>query len=117
ELGNVTISGGGLGTGLFPTPAQDTVANETYTITDAGGNSMTMFDWVSSYSAAAALGGTAVPTGPVNLIGFDSVFGSGSTAEAEFTPIAIVAVPEPTTLGLCGVGTLLALAFRARKKA
>jgi len=118
EVQNVTITGTGVG-GLFPTFSQATTATETYTMTDSGGNSMTLFDWVTSYSTCAAFGGSPIPTGPVTLIGFDSVFTSGTTSTAEFTPIAgiPIVVPEPTTMALCGAGGLLALMFRLRRKA
>jgi hypothetical protein len=114
EVDNVTISGGGTFSTVFPTYAG---GNVSYTMTDGSGNNMVLYDWVTSYSTAAAMGGSAVPTGPVDIIGFDSVFTSGSTSTAEFTPMAIISVPEPTTLGLCGAGGLLALIFRLRRKA
>jgi hypothetical protein len=114
ELDNVTISGGGSFSSIFPTYAG---GNVSYTVTDGSANNMVLYDWVTSYSTAAALGGTAVPTGPVDIIGFDSVFTSGSTSTAEFTPISIISVPEPTTLSLCGGCALLALMFRSRRKA
>ncbi len=118
ELDNVTISGGGSFSSIFPTYAG---GNVSYTITDGSGNNMIFYDWVTSYSTAAAFGGQAVPTGPVDLIGFDSVFpGTGTPPTgiaAEFTAIAINVVPEPTTLSLCGAGGLLALMFRLRRKA
>ena len=108
---NVTISGGGAFSSVLPTYAG---GNVSYTITDGSGNSMTLYDWVTSYSACAAMGGNPVPTGPVDIIGFDSVY-PGSVGE--FTPIEIISVPEPTTLSLCGAGALLALVFRLRRKA
>jgi len=114
ELDNVTISGGGSFSSIFPTFAG---GNVSYTITDGSGNNMVFYDWVTSYSTAAALGGSPVPTGLVDLIGFDSVFTSGSTSTAEFTAIGVIPVPEPATLGLCGAGGLLMLMFRLRRKA
>jgi len=118
EVDNVTITGTGVG-GLFPTYSQANTTTETFTMTDSGGHSMTLFDWVTSYSTCAAFGGSPIPTGPVDLIGFDSVFTTGSTSTAEFTPIAgiPIVVPEPATLGLCGAGGLLALILRLRRKA
>ena len=112
EVDNVTISGGGAYSTVFPTYAN---GNVSYTITDGSANSMTLYDWVTSYSTDGAMGGTAVPTGPVDILGFDSVF-PGATA-GEFTPIEILSVPEPTALSLCGAGGLLALMFRLRRKA
>ena len=113
ELDNVTISGGGTFSSIFPTYAG---GNVSYTVTDGSANSMVLYDWVTSYSSAAALGGAAVPTGLVDIIGFDSVFTSGSTSTAEFTPISITSVPEPSTLALSALGGLaLLLKFRRQK--
>ena len=87
ELDNVTI--GGI-SGAFG------VANLTGTITDSGSNSMTLYYWPTSYSVANAnLFGQAIPTGPVNMTGFVSVYNS----VAEFTPMTVTVVPEPGTAG------------------
>lgn len=91
-----------------------TDANVTLYAKDASGNIMEVYDWASSYSTAGAFGGTAEPTGPVNITGFVSQ--SGAFAP-EITPFAITPTPEPTTLGLCGAGGLLAMIFRLRRKA
>src|ERR1700679_3849890 len=71
----VTISGstGGF-MSTFPLESQANLSNETYMITDGGGNKLEMFDWTTSYSSCGALGGTAVPTGPVNMTGFFDSF-------------------------------------------
>jgi PEP-CTERM motif len=118
EIQNVTITPGNGTTvnpfvAAFPTYAQveatSPVTNaETYTITDGGGNSMELFDWVTSYSDDGALGGTAVPTGPVDVYGFYDSFN-------EFVPAAIVAVPEPASMGLLAVGAAMLLRRKARK--
>jgi hypothetical protein len=105
ELDNVTISGA---SGNFPN------ANTSYTITD-GVNSMVMFFNPTSYSTDAALIGSPIPTGPVNILGLDTVFPTGSIPE--LIPNMIISVPEPTTLSLCGASALLALALRSRRKA
>lgn len=110
EVDNVTISGT---PATFPNYAG---GNVSYTMTDGSNNSMVFYDWVTSYSTAAAMGGNPVPSGPVDLVGFDSVFTSGSTSTAEFTAMEVISVPEPATLGLCGAGGLLALMFRLRRK-
>jgi len=90
-----------------------THANVTLYAKDADGNIMEIYDWASSYSTAGAFGGTPEPTGLVDITGFVSQSG---TFPVEMTPFSITAVPEPTTLGLGGAGTLLALIFRLRKK-
>jgi len=110
QLNNVTISSNGISSGLvFPTHA-----NGTYTITDGGANSMTMFFWASSYSKDGAMGGTAIPQGSVDITGFVDDFGNS----AEFIPISITSVPEPSAMSLCGIGSVLALVgWRWRKKA
>jgi hypothetical protein len=108
EMQNVTISGStGSYSSTFPMYLSN-IAAESYTITDNTG-SMTMFDWTTSYSGAAALGGTAVPTGPVDIYGFVDDFGS----TAEFVPLKIV--PEPSTVMLVGTGLLGLLALRRRR--
>lgn len=123
QLNNVTIGGNsGPYATTFPTYSQVTGAPsgptvETYTVSD-GVNTMTLFDWVTSYSVDGAMGGNAVPTGPVNMTGFVDVFGSGSTASAEFIPMSITAaVPEPSVMNLCGAGSVLAYVIaRLRSK-
>ncbi len=111
-IDDVTISGI---SGVFDS------SNLTGTITDTlnnGNDSMTLYYWESSYSAAFTnLGGTAIPTGPVNITGFGDVFNNTS---AEFIPISIspyTATPEPGTLVLLGAGLVAAAAlFLHRKK-
>jgi hypothetical protein len=73
---------------------------------------MVMFDWVTSYSRAAAMGGQPIPSGPVTMYGFISVYGG----VPEFTPLTIVGViPEPSTIMLVGAGLLGLLAVRRRR--
>jgi PEP-CTERM motif len=89
-------------------------SNLTGTITDSSDNSMELYYWVTSYSSANSnLNGTAIPTGPVDMTGFVSVYGSGP---AQFTPISITSVPEPTSLALFSVGGLLVLALALRRR-
>ncbi len=105
-LDDVTISGmtGTFGTANSPTsPAS--------MITDGDGNSMVFYYWPTSYSAANEnLYGMAIPTGPVDMTGFVSVYPGGA---AEFSPLTItpyVAAPEPASLalvGLAGLGLLV----------
>jgi hypothetical protein len=98
NLNNVTIADTGYDT--FG------VANITTQITDAGNNSMTMYYWPTSYSVENSnLFGKPIPTTPVNMIGFVSVY----SGIAEFTPMSITSVPEPGTLALLALGGLCGL--------
>jgi hypothetical protein len=100
-LDNVTLSG--LTTFL-------THSNATVTITDGSGNTMPLYQWASSYSAAGAFGGETVPTGEVDITGFTEVH-SGT---AEFIPVSITSVPEPSSLALLGLGGVVAASWFRR---
>jgi hypothetical protein len=95
EVDNVTISGI---SGTFGT------TNLTGMISD-GTNSMTLFYWPTSYSLCNAnLFGQTIPSGPVSMIGFVSVFTSGTTSTPEFTPISVT--PTPGSACLLALGAL-----------
>lgn len=103
---------------LYTSSALTTVASGTFPThantdlwADDGTGSLDVFVWASSYSVDGALGGTTIPTSPVDITGFLSI----SSGTLQITPTSIIAVPEPATLSLCGAGALLALAFRRRK--
>ncbi len=120
QLNDVTISGAGT--------TWATHANTTATITDGSGNSMVMYLWASSYSTDGAIAvgginapdptGAPVPTGPVDMTGFVDDFYTSSTGvtDAEFVPMSITQVPEPTGLAMFGVGGLLTLALALRRR-
>ena len=62
--------------------------------------------------AAGALGGNAIPTGPVNMTGIIDVF-SGTTPE--FIPFSVTAAaPEPTSLSALALGAAALLTRRRR---
>ncbi len=113
---NVTVSNG---TDLVPSTWG--TSNLSLTITDSGNNSMTLFYWPTSYSMVNAnLFGKATPTGAVDITGFVSVFGTGLSAVAEFTPLSITPAspaPEPASwiLALVGGACGLTLACRRQK--
>ncbi len=112
ELTGVTFSGGGTFSTVFPLEPQ---GNGVYTISDGTG-SVLEYDYVTSYSTAGALGGSAVPGGPVNVYGFMSVYPSTALPGGglpEFTVTEIV--PEPSAFVLAGMGLLGLLAIRRRR--
>jgi hypothetical protein len=108
QLQNVTISGTGAFATVFPTFGQANTTTETYSITDSLSNTMELFDWVTSYSNDGALGGTPVPTGPVDIYGFYDSFN-------EFVPSVIVPVPEPASMGVLAISAAMLLRRKARK--
>jgi hypothetical protein len=88
-------------------------ANQTGEIMDGDGNSMQLYYWESSYSSALANldGFTPVAGQEYDVTGFDTVY-SGT---AQFVATSIIAVPEPTTLALAGLGGLSVLFLRRRR--
>jgi len=112
NLDNVTISSG---TSII-TPGVSTwgTSNLTLTVTDSSNNKMTLYYWPTSYAMANFnLDGITIPSGPVNITGFDSVYPS-TPGSPEFTPISIVSVPEPVSTGLLAVGAAAMLMRRRR---
>jgi hypothetical protein len=114
SIEDVTIAGA---SGNFPT------ASTGYTINDSSTpTGMELYDWTSSYSAAGALAGTPIPTGPVDITGlmdvFTSVTGGVTNSTPEFIPYSVtpVAAPEPTTWALAAMGGLSMLAGLRRRK-
>lgn len=99
QLDNVTIAGQSGTFGLSDSPPGAT-------ITDATGT-MRFYYWQSNFSAANVnLFGQPVPTEPVSMIGFVSVY----VDHAEFHPITII--PEPAALGVLASGVLIMLRRR-----
>jgi hypothetical protein len=78
----------------------------------AYGDSTIFYYYPSSYSAPLAnLGGTTVPQGDVNMVGFIANF-SGSM---EFDVVNISPVPEPASIGLLAAGGMALLSRRRRR--
>jgi hypothetical protein len=113
ELDNVTISGAGAPGATFGTVNSPSGAM----ITDGSNNSMTFFYWPTSYSTANAnMANVTIPSGPVNMVGFVSVFTSGGVSTTEFNPISIIGVPEPASLALFGISGSLILTLVLRQR-
>jgi hypothetical protein len=92
--------------------------NMTLTITDESGNHMVLFYWPTSYSTDGAFWGQYIPQNvETDITGFADVFGSGSTAEVEFVPITVTALPEPAPFVMLALGGIMALLRRRRKTA
>jgi hypothetical protein len=117
NVNNVTLSSNPGSGGNTLTPGMTFPnTNLDFLMTDSSNNSMVFFYWPTSYSMVNAdLFGQTVPTGPVNMTGFVSVFGTGASATPEFTPISITAVPEPATLGILAIGGAMLLGRKRRK--
>ena len=111
EIQNVTITGTNGFTTNLPGWTND-FTKETFTVTDNTG-SMTMFDWTTSYSACTMLSNTPIGVAnQYNAFGFVSYNTGGPL---EFTPLSLVAVPEPSTILLAGSGLLGLLVLRRRR--
>jgi hypothetical protein len=102
ELNRVRISGA---------PATFGEKEFSATITDSGGNSMALFySPVGIRTSQTNLDGVAIPAGPVNMTGIVSESLSGDDMIAEFSPLTITSVPEPSTLTLAGIEAVFILA-------
>lgn len=88
QLNNVTIAASGADAGKT---VFNTHANTTLTATDGGGNTLTVYQYASSYSVAGLLGGTTIPTGSVDILGICDVFSTGP----EFIPFAFTPASTP----------------------
>jgi len=95
--------------GSFPTHS-----NGDYYVNDSLGNQVVMYQYASSYSAAGSLGGTVIPTGPVNVTGTIDYYAPDS--EVEFIPFSVTAVPEPASASLLILGGAALIARRRGRR-
>jgi len=109
EIQNAVVSNTN-GLTSFPGYTSNTTL-ETMKLTDNTG-SMTLFDWTTSYSGAAALTGTPIGV-TCDIYGFVDYF----APNAEFVPLSITVVPEPSTIMLAGVGLIGGLLAIRRRRA
>jgi hypothetical protein len=111
EVDDVTISSGtGSGASTLTAGEAFGTSNLQLTMTDSSDNSMTLYYYESSYSAPFVnLANMVIPTGPVDITGFDSVY---TTGVPEFNIVSIL--PEPASLGLMALGGISMLARRRR---
>ncbi|MGA2244092.1 MAG: hypothetical protein ABSH48_03745 [Verrucomicrobiota bacterium] len=106
QLDNVTISGQTAGEAFG-------IADLSLSVSDGTGKMSFYYDPTSYSVASALLDGFTIPTGPVDVVGIDSVYAGAG----EFIPISIQPVPEPISLSLGAAGGLLALILHQRRKA
>jgi len=110
EIQNVQITGSN---GFTALPGwTNGIAQETFTVTDNTG-SMTMFDWTTSYSGATLLSNT--PIGVANTYNAFGFLSYNTGGPLEFTPLQLVAVPEPSSVLLVGAGLAGLMALRRRR--
>ena len=93
EITNVMLYTDSAGT--VPVSGNFPGANGTYYMKDDSGNILPMYFWVTSYSSDAAMIGTPMPQGHVNVTGFIQYFSSGSSL-FEFTPYQFVPLGPQT---------------------
>ena len=109
EIDNVSLFTDSAAT--IPASGNFAAANTAFYLKDGSGNIMEMYFWYTSYSCDGAMVGTAIPTGPVDVVGLLSQSG---TFGVEITPFSITSVPEPSTLALVGLGVAGLLIRRRR---
>ena len=109
EIDNVSLFTDAAAT--IPASGNFAAANTAFYLKDGSGNIMEMYFWYTSYSCDGAMVGTAIPTGPVDVVGLLSQSG---TFGVEITPFSITPVPEPSTLALLGLGVAGLLIRRRR---
>lgn len=106
DLDNVTF----VETGLFSTANEN--SNEDFEVTDGSKLIGPVF-----ISSSSPLFGTAIPTTPVDIHGYLSIFSSTPDSGFEFDLLGsnpVTSVPEPTCLSLLALGGMGLMAHRRR---